>query len=253
MAEPDSSQPVIEAKDLYRFYQAENEKVAILKGISFALQKGEFVTIMGPSGSGKSTLLHLLAGLDLPSAGTLSIAGHNISSCGEEQRARLRREHIGFIFQFFNLLPDLTVRENIVLPLLIAGDRPERHEDRVRELCELLGLQALQKRMPARLSGGEMQRVSIARALVARPPILLADEPTGNLSSKAGEEIVALLRDIARRYQTSLLLVTHNPRDAAAGDRVLFLHDGELDPEHSLSGGGFCAADVFRRLQELGI
>ncbi len=244
---------ILESRDLYRFYELREGKVAILKGISFALERGEFVTIMGPSGSGKSTLLHLLAGLDQPSAGSIEIAGVNFSGSSEEARATLRRQKIGFIFQFFNLLPDLSVRENIILPFLIAGERPERHKDRIDELLSLLGIEALQDRLPARLSGGEMQRVSIARALVVQPPILLADEPTGNLSSKAGEEIIDLLSKVRQRFESSVLLVTHNPRDAAAGDRVLFLNDGELNLEHALTGGGFAASDVFHRLQELGI
>jgi putative ABC transport system ATP-binding protein len=244
---------LLEARDLYRFHEVENARVPILKGISFTLPPGEFCTIMGPSGSGKSTLLHILAGLDLPSAGDVLLDGHVLSAVSEEQRTRLRRRSIGFIFQFFNLLPDLTVRENIALPLLIAGRAPEESADRVDELVELLGLGLLQRRLPSRLSGGEMQRVSIARALVARPPLLLADEPTGNLSSKVGEEIVALLKEVTRSYGTTVLLVTHNPRDAAVGDRVMFLHDGAMDQKHALTGGGFDAARVFRRLEELDI
>ncbi len=244
---------VLEARELYRFYQVDGAQIPILKGIDFALESGEFCTIMGPSGSGKSTLLHILAGLDLPSAGEVTLAGHPMTGVGEEERTRLRRRHLGFIFQFFNLLPDLTVRENVTLPLMIAGRSPEDEATRVDELLELLGLKKLEARLPRRLSGGEMQRVSIARALVAKPPLLLADEPTGNLSSKAGEEIVAMLKDVAKNYSTTVLLVTHNPRDAAAGDRVLFLNDGMMDPAQALTGGGFHATDVFRRLEELGI
>ena len=244
---------VLEAKEVYRFHQVEGAQIPILKGISFTLERGEFCTIMGPSGSGKSTLLHILAGLDLPSAGDVLLDGRSMSEIDEESRTRLRRQQIGFIFQFFNLLPDLTVLENVTLPLLIAGQAPEQHRPRVQELLELLGLTSLQDRLPRGLSGGEMQRVSIARALVGRPPLLLADEPTGNLSSKAGEETVALLREVASSHGSTVLLVTHNPRDAAAGDRVLFLNDGAMDSEQALTGGDFRAADVFRRLEELGI
>jgi putative ABC transport system ATP-binding protein len=243
----------MEVRDVFRFHEIEGRQIPILRGISFALERGTFTTIMGPSGSGKSTLLHILAGLDAPSAGEVRLGADSLSGVGEEERTRLRREHIGFIFQFFNLLPDLTVQENIVLPLLIGGERPERSKESTAELCGLLGIGHLVDRRPARLSGGEMQRVSIARALVTRPPLLFADEPTGNLSSKAGEEIVMLLRDVSARFGTTVLLVTHNPRDAAAGDRVLFLHDGVMNLEHALTGGGFCAAHVFRRLEELGI
>lgn len=244
---------VLQSEQVFRFHEVEGRSIPILRGISFELTRGEFATIMGPSGSGKSTLLHILAGLDVPSSGEVTIGGKRITVADEEERTRIRREQIGFIFQFFNLLPDLTVEENVALPLLIAGLNPKRHWARIDGLLEALGIEELRRRLPRRLSGGEMQRVSIARALVASPPLLLADEPTGNLSSKAGEEIVQLLRDVSRRFETTVLLVTHNPRDAAAGDRVLFLHDGQMDPDHALTGGKFDAADVFRRLQELGI
>ncbi len=244
---------VLEARDIYRFFQVDGTEAAVLKGITFGLEKGSFTTIMGPSGSGKSTLLHILAGLDRASAGSVWLDGELMPQKDEERRTRLRRERIGFIFQFFNLLPDLTVEENLGLPLMIAGQRPEQNRQRVDELLELLGLQSLRHRRPMGLSGGEMQRVSIARALVTEPPLLLADEPTGNLSSKVGEEIISVLRDMRDRQGTAVLLVTHNPRDAAAGDRVLFLHDGTMDPEQALVGGGFGAADVFRRLEKLGI
>lgn len=244
--------PVLEARDLYRFHETDGEQVPVLKGVSFALEPSTFTTIMGPSGSGKSTLLHLLAGLDVASSGQVLLGGEAMAD-DEEQRTRVRRERIGFIFQFFNLLPDLTVRENIELPLLINGRQPKGAADRIAGLMDLLGITRLKDRQPMGLSGGEMQRVSIARALVTEPDLVLADEPTGNLSSKAGEEIVELLRTTRDELDTTVLLVTHNPRDAAAGDRVLFLHDGVLDLDHALTGGGFRAADVHRRLEELGI
>ncbi len=244
--------PILEARGLFRFQTVHGEQVPILKDVSFRLEPGSFTTIMGPSGSGKSTLLHLLAGLDSPSAGDVLLGGESLAQADEDRRTAIRRRSIGFVFQFFNLLPDLTVAENVVLPLLIGGERPDRHRALVDELLETLGIARLRDRVPAGLSGGEMQRVSIARALVTRPPLLLADEPTGNLSSKAGEEIVALLRDVVSRFEATVLLVTHNPRDAAAGDRVLFLHDGVLDPGHSLEGDVGVHA-VHARLEELGI
>ncbi len=244
---------VLEARDVYRFQEVEGRQIAILRGITFALEKGSFTTIMGPSGSGKSTLLNLLAGLDQPSAGEVLLMGQELSAADEAARTRLRRQHVGYIFQFFNLSPDMTVAENVALPLLIAGRSPREHEHQIDELLELLDIGALRNRLPRSLSGGEMQRVSIARALVRRPPLVLADEPTGNLSSKAGEEIVALLKEVAQKYDATVLLVTHNPRDAAAGERVLFLNDGEMNQDHALTGGGLHAADVFRRLEELGI
>jgi putative ABC transport system ATP-binding protein len=244
---------VLEARNVFRMRHIEGREVPIVRDVSFQLQKGEFATIMGPSGSGKSTLLHLLAGLDRPTAGDILIAGEDLSSGDEEYRAAVRRRRIGFVFQFFHLLPDLTVEENVTLPLRILGQNPKKHRDRVVSLLELLGVAKLQKRLPSALSGGEMQRVSIARALVTQPPLVLADEPTGNLSSKAGEEVIALLRDVCTRLSATILLVTHNPRDAAAGDRVLFLHDGALLPQSELSGGPFDVANVFHRLQELGV
>lgn len=243
----------MEVRDLFRFHDVDGRSQPVLRGVSFEVPSGSFTTIMGPSGSGKSTLLHLLAGLDVPSSGSVCLMGQDLATADETTRTRLRRQHIGFIFQFFNLLPDLSVEENIALPLRIAGERAERHATRVQGLLERLGLVQLRNRLPARLSGGEMQRVSIARALVTAPPLLLCDEPTGNLSSKAGEEIVALLRSICDSGEATVLLVTHNPRDAAVGDRVLFLHDGQLESEHALVGPGLTAHDVHARLEQLGI
>ena len=231
----------------------EGRQLPILRGVTFQLEKASFTTIMGPSGSGKSTLLNLLAGLDRPSAGEVLLMGQELSAADEATRTRLRCQHVGYIFQFFNLSPDMTVAENVFLPLLIAGESPNAHKARIDELLAALDIAELAGRMPKSLSGGEMQRVSIARALVRRPPLLLADEPTGNLSSKAGEEIVALLKSVSAKLGTTVLLVTHNPRDAATGDRVLFLNDGEMSVDQALTGGGFHAADVFRRLEELGI
>jgi ABC-type lipoprotein export system ATPase subunit len=245
--------PVLEARSVFRFRSVDGRDVPIVRDVSFVLGKGEFATIMGPSGSGKSTLLHLLAGLERPSAGAVLVDGEDLSAGDEEARAAVRRRRIGFVFQFFHLLPDLTVEENVTLPLRILGQNPRKHRGRIDSLLELLGVQQLTRRLPQALSGGEMQRVSIARALSTQPPLVLADEPTGNLSSKAGEEVVALLRAVREKLGTTILLVTHNPRDAAAGDRVMFLHDGVLRPDSELRGGPFGVADVFARLQELGI
>jgi putative ABC transport system ATP-binding protein len=244
---------VLEARSVFRFRPVDGQQVPIVRDVTFALRAGEFATIMGPSGSGKSTLLHMLAGLDRPSAGQVFLGGVDLGSGDEEFRASLRRQRLGFIFQFFHLLPDLTVEENVTLPLRIAGERPRAHAGRIDSLLGLLGVEKLKQRLPSALAGGEMQRVSIARALATQPPLVLADEPTGNLSSKAGEEVIALLREVCRKLGTTILLVTHNPRDAAAGDRILFLHDGALRPQAELTGGPFRVADVFHRLQELGI
>jgi ABC-type lipoprotein export system ATPase subunit len=244
---------VLEARSVYRFHEIEGQQVPILKDVTFRLEPGSFTTIMGPSGSGKSTLLHLLAGLDVPSAGEVLLAGHSLGKVDEDARTALRREHIGFIFQFFNLLPELTVEENISLPLRIAGMDPSEHRGRVDGLLARLDLGRLRDRVPSRLSGGEMQRVSIARALVTEPLLLLCDEPTGNLSSKAGEETIDLLRSAARDAGATVLLVTHNPRDAAAGDSVLILHDGTLDPQWAIQGPDIRVHDIHARLEELGI
>ncbi len=256
MTEPSAATvqaPVLVAEGLYRFQTVERAEVPILRDVALRVMPGEFAVIMGPSGSGKSTLLHLLAGLDQPSAGRVLVQGQDLQQGGEQERAAVRRRSYRVIIQFFHLLPDLTVQENVTLPLRILGQEPRRHRERIDGLLALLGVQHLARRLPGTLSGGEMQRVSIARALAAEPPLILADEPTGNLSSKAGEEVVALLRQVRDRLGTAILLVTHNPRDAAAGDRILFLHDGALRPEAELRGGPFATADVFHRLQELGI
>jgi putative ABC transport system ATP-binding protein len=245
--------PVLAVQHVFRLRKVDGREMPIVRDVSFALRRGEFAAIMGPSGSGKSTLLHLLAGLDVPTAGRITLAGEDLTVGDEEHRAEVRRRTIGFVFQFFHLLPELSVLDNVTLPLRILGENPKKHRARVDNLLELLGIAPLRDRSPSALSGGEMQRVSIARALVTQPPLLLADEPTGNLSSKAGEEVVAMLRSVVTRLGATLLLVTHNPRDAAAADRVLFLHDGALRTGHELTGGPFDVADVFRRLQELGI
>jgi ABC-type lipoprotein export system ATPase subunit len=244
---------VLRAESLYRMRTVDGQQVPIVRDVSFELRAGEFAAIMGPSGSGKSTLLHMLAGLDRPSAGDVHVGEIGLATADEEQLAALRRQQIGFIFQFFHLLPDLTVLENVTLPLRILGQRLKRSAERVESLLNLLGIAHLKNRRPVALSGGEMQRVSIARSLVAEPPLLLADEPTGNLSSKHGEEVLALLRQVRERLGTAILLVTHNPRDAAAADRVFFLHDGALHVEATMNQGPFGVADVFRRLEELGI
>ncbi len=244
---------VLEARNVFRFRTVDRQQVPIVKDVSFRVDAGEFVSIMGPSGSGKSTLLHVLAGLEPPSAGDVLLLGERLGDANEERLAALRRSKIGFIFQFFHLLPDLTVMENVTLPLRILGASLKKHRDRVRELLSMLSIEKLADRRPIALSGGEMQRVSIARALAAEPPLLLCDEPTGNLSSKHGEEVVRLLDSVRTRLGTAILLVTHNPRDAAAADRVLFLHDGAMQKEQSLTGGPFDVADVFRRLEALGI
>jgi putative ABC transport system ATP-binding protein len=215
---------VVQAQDIQRVYGEGETAVQALRGVSLDVRVGELVAVMGPSGSGKSTLMHILAGLDRPTSGTVTIAGEEITSLDDRAMTMLRRKHIGFVFQFFNLLPMLTAEENVVLPLSIAGRKPE---DRwVGELLERTGLDDRREHRPSELSGGQQQRVAIARSLVTRPTILFADEPTGNLDSKTSAEILELLRSSVDTYGQTTVMVTHEPRAAAIADRVLFLADG---------------------------
>jgi putative ABC transport system ATP-binding protein len=215
---------VVRGRDLTRRYGAGATTVEALRGVSLDVQAGELVAVMGPSGSGKSTLMHALAGLDKPTSGTVEIAGTDITSLTDAKLTRIRREHIGFVFQFFNLLPMLSAEENVVLPLSIAGEKVDGAW--LDELLDKTGLAARRSHRPAELSGGEQQRVAISRALITRPTILLADEPTGNLDSKTGGEILNLIRDSVDSYGQTTVMVTHEPRAAAIADRILFLADG---------------------------
>jgi putative ABC transport system ATP-binding protein len=208
---------------------------------------------MGPSGSGKSTLLHVLSGLDEPSAGKVHLGGDEISTLSQDARTLLRRRTVGHVFQFFNLLPNLTVLENVGLPLAIAGGRPENESARLESILDRLGIASKRNAFPHQLSGGEMQRVSIARALAGGQPLLLCDEPTGNLSQKAGLDVMQLLRRCVDEDRRAVLLVTHNPRDAAFADRVGFLVDGELVREPVLRGPSIRVEDVHAALATLHI
>ena len=220
---------VVVARDLSRRYGAGDTAVDALRGVSLAIPRGHLTAVMGPSGSGKSTLMHILAGLDKPTAGEVSIAGTSITRLGDSDLTKLRREHIGFVFQFFNLLPMLTAEENIVLPLTIAGEKPD--PEFFETLLNDVGLADRRKHRPSELSGGQQQRVAIARALVSRPTVIFADEPTGNLDSKTGSEILDLLRHSVEEYGQTTVMVTHEPRAAAIADRVLFLADGRIVKE----------------------
>jgi putative ABC transport system ATP-binding protein len=220
---------VVEARDVTRRYGEGETAVDALRGVSLGVDSGQLVAVMGPSGSGKSTLMHILAGLDKPTSGTVTIAGTEITALDDKHITRLRRRHIGFVFQFFNLLPMLSAEENVVLPLSIAGEDAE--DAWLRELLAKTGLEDRRKHRPAELSGGQQQRVAIARALVTRPTILFADEPTGNLDSKTGGEILDLLRESADSYGQTIVMVTHEPRAAAIADRILFLGDGLIVQE----------------------
>ena len=225
---PDATNAVA-ASEVTRRYGEEATAVDALRGVSLAVGVRELVAVMGPSGSGKSTLMHILAALDTPTTGRVSIAGQDVGSLPDSEVTLLRRRHIGFVFQFYNLLPMLTAEENIVLPLAIAGEHADR--EWLEELLARTGLSQRRTHLPAELSGGEQQRVAIARALVTRPTILFADEPTGNLDSKTSGEILELLRASAADYEQTIVMVTHDPRGASIADRILFLADGLIVQE----------------------
>jgi putative ABC transport system ATP-binding protein len=215
---------VVSAEGLTRRYGEGETAVDALRGVSLDVAKGALTAVMGPSGSGKSTLMHILAGLDKPTSGEVTIAGTPISELNDTDLTKLRRQHIGFIFQFFNLLPMLDAEENVVLPLSIAGEKPDKAW--VEELMKNVGLQDRGTHRPSELSGGQQQRVAIGRALVSRPTIVFADEPTGNLDSKTSGEILKLMRDSVDDYGQTTVMVTHDPRAATIADRILFLADG---------------------------
>jgi putative ABC transport system ATP-binding protein len=203
--------------------------VDALRGVTLDVRPGELVAVMGPSGSGKSTLMHIMAALDKPTSGTVSIAGEDVGSLNDTEVTLLRRKHIGFVFQFFNLLPMLTAEENVLLPLSIAGEKPDKSF--FEDMLHRVGLADRRKHRPAELSGGQQQRVAIARALVSRPTVVFADEPTGNLDSTTGHEILALVRSAAEEYGQTTVMVTHDAAAAAIADRILFLADGLIADE----------------------
>jgi putative ABC transport system ATP-binding protein len=227
------AQVAVAARALVRDYGEGETVVHALRGVDLDVRTGELVAVMGPSGSGKSTLMHLLAGLDKPTSGTVTIAGTEISTLSDAELTLLRRKHIGFIFQFFNLLPMLDVEENVLLPVSIAGEKPDKAW--MHELLAKVGLEPRQHHLPAELSGGEQQRVAIARSLVTRPTILLADEPTGNLDSATSGGILELVRDSVDAYGQTTVMVTHDPRAASIADRIEFIADGRIVKE--LVGG----------------
>jgi putative ABC transport system ATP-binding protein len=223
------SATVVTASEVARRYGEGDTAVDALRGVSLEVARGELVAVMGPSGSGKSTLMHILAGLDRPTGGEVSIDGTAITALGDNELTKLRRRHIGFIFQFFNLLPMLTAEENIVLPLELAGGKQDKAW--IDEIVAKVGLADRRKHRPSELSGGQQQRVAIARALVSRPTVVFADEPTGNLDSHTSAEILELLRESVEAYGQTTVAVTHDANVAAIADRVLFLADGLIVKE----------------------
>jgi putative ABC transport system ATP-binding protein len=225
LAEP-ITRSILDADSLVRRYGDGGTAVDALRGVSLGIEAGRMTAIMGPSGSGKSTLMHIMAGLDRPTSGTVSIDGVEITSLADRALTRLRREKVGFIFQFFNLLPMLTAEENIRLPLQIAGVKPDR--DWLNELICSVGIDSRRDHRPAELSGGQQQRVAVARALVSRPAVVFADEPTGNLDSTSSQDVLRLLRHSVDELGQTIVMVTHDPAAAATADRILFLADGQV-------------------------
>jgi putative ABC transport system ATP-binding protein len=218
--------PVIEAQGLKKTYHTGEVDVEVLRGIDLDIARGEFVAIMGPSGSGKSTLLHLLGGIDVPTRGRVVLDGEDLSSLGDDGRTLLRRRRLGFIFQTFNLLPTLTAEENVALPLELDGVPSPEALERAAAVLEQVGMSLRRQHVPGKLSGGEQQRVAVARALAIQPLVLLADEPTGNLDSVNGRQVTALLRGLVDEFQQTIVMVTHDSAVAAYADRLVQLRDG---------------------------
>jgi putative ABC transport system ATP-binding protein len=241
----DRTEPTVAARDVTRRYGSGDTAVDALRGVSLDVNPGELLAVMGPSGSGKSTLMHILAGLDQPTSGTVEIVGRNITSMSDNELTKLRRAHIGFVFQFFNLLPMLTAEENVTLPLRLAGKKVD--EAWLDGVLAQVGLTERRTHRPAQLSGGQQQRVAIARAVLSRPSVLFADEPTGNLDSTTSAEILEVLREAVEGYGQTTIMVTHDANAAAIADRILFLADGRVVRELGRS----TATEVLDALREV--
>jgi putative ABC transport system ATP-binding protein len=226
LADRDGAQPIVEASGLSRRYGEGEAAVDALRGVDVAFPSGRFAAIMGPSGSGKSTLMHLLAGLDRPTSGTVRLGGVELTELDDRELTQLRRDRIGFIFQTFNLLPVLSAEENIVLPLSIAGRKPD--QEWFDRLIDIVGIRDRLTHRPAELSGGQQQRVAVARALISRPSVVFADEPSGNLDSKASNDVLELLRNAVEGFGQTVVMVTHDAHAASFADRLLVLADGRI-------------------------
>lgn len=218
----------VEGKHIIKNFQIGSTTTKVLKDISLQVMQGEFVSIMGPSGSGKSTLLYILGGLDAPTSGHVLLNGTDISYFGDEKMSRIRRQKIGFVFQFYNLIPNLNVEENIMLPLLLDGKKMSDYKKQLHQILKIVGLSERRRHTPRELSGGQQQRVAIARALIGNPEILFADEPTGNLDSETGAEIMSLLREINQTTGQTIIMVTHSPEAAQSSSRAITVQDGVI-------------------------
>jgi putative ABC transport system ATP-binding protein len=226
---------ILQVQNIKKSYHMGRVVVPALRGVSFDVEEGEFLTVLGPSGSGKSTLLHLIGCLDRPDEGEILFEGRNVLILNDDELAELRLKRIGFVFQFFNLLPRLTALENVKIPLALAGISDKEADERARKLLELVGLGKRLNHRPSELSGGEQQRVAIARALINNPKLVLADEPTGNLDTKSGWEIVNLMRKLNEDIGQTFIVVTHDPQIAEAADRIIYLKDGLIEGIKSIS------------------
>ncbi len=218
----------VEGRHIVKDYRIGTQTTTVLNDISLQIEQGEFVSIMGPSGSGKSTLLYILSGLDIPTSGQVLLNGEDISQWGDPQMSQMRRRNLGFVFQFYNLIPNLNVEENIMLPLLLDGKKMGSYQTRLNQILELVGLTHRRRHTPRELSGGQQQRVAIARALLGNPAILFADEPTGNLDSRTGADIIRLLQEINREHGQTIVMVTHSPEAAKNGSRIITVQDGVI-------------------------
>ena len=242
-----NGKPVVAASDVTRCYGEGDTRVDALRGVTLDVARGKLTAVMGPSGSGKSTLMHILAALDKPTSGTVSIDGTDVTTLGDTDLTKLRRKHIGFVFQFFNLLPMLSAEENVRLPLTIAGEKPDKAF--FEDLLQKVGLTDRRSHRPSELSGGQQQRVAIARALVSQPTVVFADEPTGNLDSATSGEILDLMRASVDDLGQTTVMVTHDPRAASIADRILFLADGVIVKDMA----GATASEVIAEMDELSL
>jgi len=254
-ARPKKAEPILAARDLVKEYNTNGASIRALDGVSIEVAPGSFVSVMGPSGSGKSTLMHLLGGLDAPTSGDVFLEGKKLSGLDDNQVTLARRGSVGFVFQFFNLVPVLTVAENISLPLVIAGEAPDAYRQRLDDVIAQVGLEDCRNQLPSQISGGQQQRTAIARAIFPEPAVVLGDEPTGNLDTRTSQQILTLLKDLQAAHNQTIVIVTHDPRAAAFGDEVIYLEDGQITSTIALNGtkGGEARAKaVLSWLQKLG-